>query len=163
TYPAPHAGACREHHVQRCKHHVSTSPKKRAVCGITFPQALITEPANWTTCTATDRVAPERPAPHRPSVATMLRSAKAEAQMARTKKSAPSAPTADQLEQKLFDLADQLEQRLLGFPPLMKIFQAVGIDPASPDAKLLITFMKVSLYYGINARFKGRRSEIRPR
>jgi hypothetical protein len=83
--------------------------------------------------------------------------------MARPKKSAPSARTGGQLEQKLFDLADQLEQRLLGFPPLMKIFQAVGIDPASPGAKLLVTFMKVSPYYGINVRLKQHPREIRPR
>jgi hypothetical protein len=93
---------------------------------------------------------------------------------ARTKRPAPAAPTADQLEQKLalradqfkqelFELRDQLEHRLLGFPPLMKIFQAVGVDPASPTARLLVTFMVTSLYYGIKARLERYPNERRPR
>jgi len=74
--------------------------------------------------------------------------------MPRTKK---PAPTADQLEQELMLLADQLQQELPKFKPLVKFFQAVGVDPASTAARRLVTFIVASLYYGIN------RIEIQPR
>jgi hypothetical protein len=94
--------------------------------------------------------------------------------MPRTKKSAPSAPAADKLEQKLALLANQLEQELLlltdqlehrlhGLPPLMKIFQAVGVDPASPTARLFVNLMLASLWCGMRVRLKGYPSEIQPR
>jgi hypothetical protein len=76
----------------------------------------------------------------------------------RTKKSAPSA---DQLEQDLILLSNKLPQELLKLKPLVKILQAVGVDPASPDAWRLAAFMTVSLYDGIR-RIRPRR-EIRPR
>jgi hypothetical protein len=73
------------------------------------------------------------------------------------KRARAKAPPADQLKQELALLADQLEQRLLGFPPLMKFLQAVGVDPTSPDARRLVIFMLAGLCDGIT------RIEIRPR
>jgi hypothetical protein len=81
--------------------------------------------------------------------------------MPRTKKSAPSAPTADKLEEKLalraaklgqelMLLADQLPRELLKLKPLLKILKAVGVDPASTDAWRLAGLMHVALFHGIS-------------
>jgi hypothetical protein len=89
--------------------------------------------------------------------------------MARAKKSAPAAPTTDeqararaqQLEQELLKLADQLPQELLKLKQLLKVFKAVSVDPASLDARLLVTSMVAWLYHAI--RLRGNRIERRPR
>jgi hypothetical protein len=58
---------------------------------------------------------------------------------------------AQQLEQELMLLlADQLPQELLKLKPLLKVFKAVGVDPASPHARRLVSLMLVGLLSGLH-------------
>lgn len=85
--------------------------------------------------------------------------------MARTKKSAPAAPTmakqaranSGKRARARAHLVDQLEQDLLKLKPLVKILRVYGVDPASPDAKRLVSYMLAGLYQG------SRKIERRPR
>ena len=54
-------------------------------------------------------------------------------------------------------LVDQLKERLLTFEPLLKILEAVGVDPAGPDAKRLVSDMLDGLDHGIQ-RIKAKQS-----